>query len=76
MSAWLLEIRNEAIPQSDGTLNEQIIGGGALSWELWDPTDQLGGVQLTQQPEVAQGSGKRALAAALSTLSPLEGSVS
>lgn len=42
MSAWLLGIRNEAIPQSDGTLNEQIIGGGALSSELWDPTDQLG----------------------------------
>lgn len=36
------EIRNEEISPSDGSLNEQIVGGGALGWELWGPTDWLG----------------------------------
>lgn len=49
------DIRNEEISLSDGALNEQGIGGGALSRELWGPTTS------SEQPEVAQGRGKRAL---------------
>lgn len=59
-------IGNEEISLSDGALNGQGTGGGALSWELWGPTDQGPAHSSQRWPR----QGKWALAAALSILLP------